>query len=239
MNSRKIIAEKKDEQENKFHKVNYILTEKYPHICQNPRCKKKVKFGWLYSRAEELGISYEELIEMWINPSYEEIKDKPIKFLCYSCYEKKLRKERVSKDPIYKQLWIYSTINHLFRDLIKYKHSTILLRNDDNIKGQIWYETLIIHTFLKIYKIKQKITGPKILENWAIEKGIRNFTETNFIDIRITTLYFKMKWSIWKIKRYYMKRYQKLPDDRKKRNLKPTLKRIKEEIRKDKRFESK
>ena len=163
MNSKEPLAGKRREQENRIHELSHILTDKYHHICQNPRCKKKVMFGWLYPRAEKQGFSLEEFLEMWINPSYKEIKDKPIKFLCYPCYEKKLRKERVNKGGRYKQLYIQSSIGILFHKLIEHKHRTILLRNDDNIQGQIWYENLIIHTFLKIYKIRQKIEHPEFL----------------------------------------------------------------------------
>lgn len=237
MDGRESMAQNRREQETKWNVLIHRLTDEYPHICQNPRCKKKVMFGWLYSRAKEQGISLEEFIQMWTNPSHE--RNETIRYLCYPCYAKKERKERASKDARYKQLLIQSSIEILFHKLIEYKHRSILLRNDDNIKGQIWYENLIIYTFLKIYKIRQKITHPEFLKNinFTIKWGIRKFTEIDFIDLRITTLYFKMKWSIWKIKRYYNKRYRKLSNNHKKKNPKPTFKRIKEDIKKDKRFE--
>lgn len=239
MDSRRSLAGMQHEVQQNYQYLIHELTEKYPHICQRPRCKKKILFGWLYNRVKKQGISLKDFTIMWIAPEYEETEDKPFKFLCYFCYENRLKRERAKKDADFRIFYIKSKVEILFHDLIDFKKKILLLANDDNERGRIWYENLIHFTIMKIYKIRNKTSNSiyRNIINSVIKWKMGDFIDKSFTDMRITTLYFKYKCSIWKIRRYYRKKYKMLPKEYRKNHPKPTLELIKKIIKKDKRFE--
>jgi len=78
-----------------FNYLNFLLSEKFPHICYNESCSNKLYFSNTLEFAKKhLNLTLREFVKLWITPhNFGKFKVRSIEilFFCCKCYESKLK----------------------------------------------------------------------------------------------------------------------------------------------------
>ena len=78
-----------------FNFLNFLLTEKFPHRCNNEFCSNKLYFSDTFKFAKKhLNLTLKEFVKIWIKPhnlGKLKVRSIEILFFCCKCYERKFK----------------------------------------------------------------------------------------------------------------------------------------------------